>query len=138
MPGGLQIGSIGVPRIAGIDVPDKKKILFALQYIHGIGPKFAKEILAEAGVDPDQRATDVDESKLAQINAIIDGNYIVEGALRRQVQQNIQRLKDIRSYRSDRHRKGLPCRGQRTQSNARTRKGKKKTVAGKKGVKAKG
>ena len=130
-------GRIGVPRIAGIDVPDKKKILFALQYIHGIGPKFAKDILAEAGVDPDQRSNDVDEAKLAQNNAIIDGNYLVEGALRRQVQQNIQRLKEIRSYRGDRHRKGLPDRGQRTQSNARTRKGKKKTVAGKKGVKAK-
>jgi small subunit ribosomal protein S13 len=126
-----------VPRIAGIDVPDQKKILFALQYIHGIGPKFAKDILAEAGVDPDQRANQVDSEKLAQINAIIDGNYIVEGALRRQVQQNIQRLKEIKSYRGDRHRKGLPVRGQRTQSNARTRKGKKKTVAGKKGVKAK-
>ncbi len=124
-------------RIAGIDVPDKKKILFALQYIHGIGPKFAAQILAEAGVDPDQRSNDVDEAKLAQINAIIDSNYLVEGALRRQVQQNIQRLKDIRSYRGDRHRKGLPVRGQRTRSNARTRKGKKKTVAGKKGVKAK-
>ena len=122
-------------RIAGIDVPDKKKILFALQYIHGIGPKFAAQILAEAGVDPDQRSNDVDEAKLAQINAIIDSNYLVEGALRRQVQQNIQRLKDIRSYRGERHRKGLPVRGQRTQSNARTRKGKKKTVAGKKGVK---
>lgn len=124
-------------RIAGIDVPDKKKILFALQYIHGIGPKFAAQILAEAGVDPDQRSNDVDEAKLAQINAIIDSNYLVEGALRRQVQQNIQRLKDIRSYRGERHRKNLPVRGQRTQSNARTRKGKKKTVAGKKGVKAK-
>jgi small subunit ribosomal protein S13 len=121
-----------VARIAGIDVPDKKKILFALQYIHGIGPKFAAQILAEAGVDPDQRSNDVDESKLAQINAIIDSNYLVEGAL-----QNIQRLKDIRSYRGERHRKNLPVRGQRTQSNARTRKGKKKTVAGKKGVKAK-
>jgi ribosomal protein S13 len=85
-----------VPRIAGIDVPDKKKIYFALQYIHGIGPKFAKDILAEAGVDPDQRANEVDEAKLAQINAIIDANYLVEGALRRQVQQNIQRLKDIK------------------------------------------
>jgi len=126
-----------VPRIAGIDVPDNKKMLYAMEYIHGIGPKFAKEILAEAGVDPDQRARDVDEAKLAQINAIIDSQYLVEGALRRQVQQNIQRLKDIRSYRGDRHRKGLPVRGQRTQSNARTRKGKKKTVAGKKGVKAK-
>lgn len=126
-----------MPRIAGVDVPDNKKMLFALQYIHGIGPKFAKAILLEAGVDGDIRARDVEETKLAQINAIIDANYLVEGALRRQVQQNIQRLKDIRSYRGDRHRKGLPVRGQRTQSNARTRKGKKKTVAGKKGVKAK-
>lgn len=130
-------GEIHVPRIAGIDVPDKKKILFALQYIHGIGPKFAKDILTEAGVNPDQRSSEVDEQKLAQINAIIDSNYLVEGALRRKVQQDIQRLKDIKSYRGDRHRKGLPVRGQRTQSNARTRKGKKKTVAGKKGVKAK-
>jgi small subunit ribosomal protein S13 len=126
-----------VPRVAGIDIPDKKKIYFALQYVHGIGSKFAKDILAEAGVDPEQRSAEVDEAKLAQINAIIDNGYLVEGALRRQVQQNIQRLKDVRSYRGDRHRKGLPVRGQRTQSNARTRKGKKKTVAGKKGVKAK-
>jgi small subunit ribosomal protein S13 len=112
-----------MPRIAGVDVPDNKKMLFALQYIHGIGPKFAKDILAEAGVDGDMRAREVDETKLAQINAIIDATYLVEGALRRQVQQNIQRLKDIRCYRGDRHRKGLPVRGQRTQSNARTRKG---------------
>ena len=109
----------------------------SLQYVHGIGAKFAKDILAEAGVDGDQRANEVEESKLAVINSIIDSGYLVEGALRRQVQQNIQRLKDIRSYRGDRHRKGLPVRGQRTQSNARTRKGKKKTVAGKKSVKAK-
>ena len=127
-----------MPRIAGIDVPDRKKIYFALQYIHGIGPKFAKDILTEAQVSPDQRANEVEEQKLAAINAFIDANFIVEGALRRQVSQNIQRLKDIRCYRGERHRKGLPVRGQRTQSNARTRKGKKKTVAGKKGVKAKG
>ena len=127
-----------MPRIAGIDVPDRKKIYFALQYIHGIGPKFAADLLTEAGVDPNQRSNEVDEQKLAAINALIDSNYIVEGALRRQVSQNIQRLKDIRCYRGERHRKGLPVRGQRTQSNARTRKGKKKTVAGKKGVKAKG
>jgi small subunit ribosomal protein S13 len=126
-----------VPRIAGIDVPDKKKMYFALQYIHGIGPKFAAEILEKAKVDPEQRSNEVDEAALAQINAVIDAEYLVEGALRRQVQQNIQRLKDIKSYRGDRHRKGLPVRGQRTQSNARTRKGKKKTVAGKKSVKAK-
>lgn len=126
-----------MPRIAGIDVPDRKKIYFALQYIHGVGAKFAADILTKAGVNPDLRANEVDEQKLAQINAILDADYIVEGALRRQVQQNIQRLKDIRCYRGDRHRKGLPTRGQRTQSNARTRKGRKKTVAGKKGVKAK-
>ncbi|MBX3404305.1 MAG: 30S ribosomal protein S13 [Phycisphaeraceae bacterium] len=126
-----------MPRIAGIDVPEKKKIFFALQYIYGIGPKFAADILAEAGVNPDLRATEVNEQQLAAINAIIDNTYIVEGALRRQVQQNVQRLKDVRSYRGERHRRGLPTRGQRTRSNARTRKGKKKTVAGKKGVKAK-
>jgi small subunit ribosomal protein S13 len=114
-----------MPRVAGIDIPEKKKIFFALQYVHGIGPKIAKMILDEAGIDPEARATEVDELKLAQINTIIDNNYLVEGALRRQVQQNIQRLKDIKSYRGDRHRKGLPVRGQRTQSNARTRKGKK-------------
>lgn len=126
-----------MPRIAGIDVPDKKKILFALQYIHGIGPKVASDILTEAKIDPNLRAAEVPEAQLAQINAIIDAGVLVEGALRRQVQQNIQRLKDIRCYRGERHRRGLPVRGQRTKSNARTRKGKKKTVAGKKGVKAK-
>jgi len=126
-----------VPRIAGIDVPDKKKILFALQYIHGIGAKFARDILAEAKINPDLRSNELDENQLASINSLIDSNYIVEGALRRQVQQNVQRLKDIRCYRGERHRRGLPVRGQRTKSNARTRKGKKKTVAGKKGVKAK-
>jgi small subunit ribosomal protein S13 len=126
-----------MPRIAGIDVPEKKKISFALQYIHGIGPQIAKRILVEAQVDGDQRAGEVSETALAAINSIIDANYLVEGALRRQTQQNIQRLKDIRSYRGDRHRRGLPTRGQRTRCNARTRKGKKKTVAGKKGVKAK-
>mgnify|MGYP000311001956 CR=1 FL=1 len=126
-----------MPRIAGIDVPDKKKILYALQYIHGIGPKFAALLLEEAKVNPETRSNELTEQQLAQINALIDSNYLVEGALRRQVSQNIQRLKEIRSYRGDRHRKGLPVRGQRTRSNARTRKGKKKTVAGKKGVKAK-
>jgi small subunit ribosomal protein S13 len=126
-----------VPRIAGIDVPDKKKILYALQYIHGIGPRFAASILGEAQINPDLRANELNETQLASINAIIDSNYLVEGALRRQTSQNVQRLKDIRSYRGDRHRKGLPVRGQRTRSNARTRKGRKKTVAGKKGVKAK-
>ncbi|MBA4027648.1 MAG: 30S ribosomal protein S13 [Planctomyces sp.] len=124
-----------MPRVAGIDIPEGKKIYFALQYIHGIGPKFAADILAEAQVNPDLRSSEVDEQQVARINAIIDGGYLVEGALRRQVSQNIQRLKDIRSYRGERHRKGLPARGQRTRTNARTRKGRRKTVAGKKGVK---
>ena len=126
-----------MPRIAGIDVPENKKIFYALQYVHGIGPKVAGEILAEAKVDGDMRAREVDEQALARITGIIDATYIVEGELRRKVGQDIQRLKDIRAYRGDRHRKGLPVRGQRTRSNSRTRKGRRKTVAGKKGVKAK-
>ena len=124
-----------MPCIAGVDVPDKKKILYALQYLHGIGPKFAADILAEANIEPDTKANELTEQQIAQLNGVIDSGYLVEGALRRQVQQNIQRLRDIRSYRGDRHRNGLPTRGQRTRCNARTRKGKKKTVAGKKGVK---
>ena len=124
-----------MPRIAGVDVPDKKKILYALQYVHGIGPKFAADILAEAQIDPATRASDITEQQVAQVNAIIDSGYLVEGALRRQISQNVQRLKDIRCYRGDRHRRGLPVHGQRTRCNARTRKGRKKTVAGKKGVK---
>lgn len=124
-----------MPRIAGVDVPDKKKILYALQYLHGIGPKFAAAILTEANIDPDIKANELTDQQVAQLNGVIDGGYLVEGALRRQVQQNIQRLRDIRSYRGDRHRSGLPTRGQRTRCNARTRKGRKKTVAGKKGVK---
>lgn len=124
-----------MPRIAGVDVPDRKKIYYALQYIHGIGPKFAADLLAEAQITPDTKANELTEQQVAQLNGIIDSNFLVEGALRRQVQQNIQRLRDIRSYRGDRHRNGLPTRGQRTRCNARTRKGRKKTVAGKKGVK---
>jgi small subunit ribosomal protein S13 len=126
-----------VPRIAGIDIPDRKAIYYSLQYIHGIGPKLAADILTEAQIDPRQKANELNENDVAQINAIIDASFLVEGALRRQVGQNVQRLKDIRSYRGERHRRGLPSRGQRTRCNARTRKGRKKTVAGKKGVKGK-
>ena len=125
-----------MPRIAGVDIPEKKKVRYALRYIYGIGPKFADEILAKASVDGDKRAKDLTDQEVSQITASIDADYIVEGALRRQVQQNIQRLRDIRCYRGERHRRGLPVRGQRTRCNARTRKGRKKTVAGKKGVKA--
>ena len=124
-----------MPRIAGTDIPDRKKIYYALQYVHGIGPKFARDVLAEAGIDGEIRATELSEQDISRLNGILDSSYIVEGALRRQVQQSIQRLRDIRSYRGDRHRRGLPAHGQRTKCNARTRKGRKKTVAGKKGVK---
>jgi len=124
-----------VPRVAGIDIPDRKAIYYSIQYIHGIGQKFAADILTEAQIDPRKRANELTESEVAQVNSIIDASYLVEGALRRQVGQNIQRLKDIRSYRGERHRRGLPVHGQRTRCNARTRKGRKKTVAGKKGVK---
>ncbi len=124
-----------MPRIAGTDVPDRKKILYALQYIHGIGAKFANDVLTQANIDPNTKANQLTEQEIAQINSIMDAEFIVEGALRRQVSQNIQRLRDIRCYRGDRHRRGLPVHGQRTRCNARTRKGKAKTVAGKKGVK---
>ena len=124
-----------MPRIAGVDIPDQKKIRYALRYIYGIGPKFADVILGEASVDPDTKASALTDQEVSNITTVIDASYIVEGALRRQVQQHIQRLRDIRCYRGDRHRRGLPVRGQRTRCNARTRKGRRKTVAGKKGVK---
>lgn len=123
-----------MPRIAGVDIPDRKKIRYSLRYIYGIGPKVADEILAACGIDGELRANQLNEQQISSMAAHIDQTLIVEGALRRQVAQNIQRLKDIRSYRGDRHRRGLPTRGQRTRSNARTRKGRKKTVAGKKTV----
>lgn len=123
-----------MPRISGVDIPDHKPLRIALRYIHGIGPNFADDIVKEAGLDGQSRANKLSDEDIASINSIIENNYIVEGSLRRQVQQNIQRLKDIRCYRGERHRRGLPVRGQRTKTNARTRKGKKKTVAGKKGV----
>ena len=122
-------------RIAGVDIPDRKKIYYALQYVHGIGPKFAGDILAESQINPESKTSELTESEISAINQIIDSGFLVEGVLRRQTAQNIQRLRDIRSYRGDRHRNGLPTRGQRTRCNARTRKGRKKTVAGKKGVK---
>ena len=124
-----------MPRIAGVDIPEKKKIRYSLRYIYGIGPKFSDDIIAEAKIDPDTHAKDLTDEEVGMISALVNEKYIVEGALRRQVQQHIQRLRDIRSYRGDRHRKGLPVRGQRTRCNARTRKGRRKTVAGKKGVK---
>ena len=125
-----------MPRIAGVDVPENKKVRYSLRYVFGIGPRSADAILAEVGIEPEKLARELSDQEVSQIGSVIDGNYIVEGALRRQVQQNIQRLRDIRCYRGDRHRRGLPVRGQRTRCNARTRKGRRKTVAGKKGVKS--
>jgi len=124
-----------MPRIAGTEIPDNKPLRIALRYIYGIGPKFAEDICKEVGIDGQTRSHELSEDQLAQIAGILENNYVVEGALRRQVQQNVQRLRDIRSYRGSRHRQGLPVRGQRTKTNARTRKGRKKTVAGKKSVK---
>jgi len=124
-----------MPRIAGIDIPEKKKVRYALRYIYGIGPKVSDQILAKLGIDGERRANTLDDKEVAAIASEIDASHLVEGALRREVQQNIQRLKETKSYRGERHRKSLPVRGQRTRTNARTRKGRKKTVAGKKGVK---
>jgi len=124
-----------VPRIAGVDIPADKRIEISLQYIFGVGPYLARQVLKEAGIDPNARAKNLNEDEVARIAGVIDRNYVVEGQLRRQVAQNIARLKEIGCYRGIRHRRGLPVRGQRTRSNARTRKGPKKTVAGKKGVK---
>jgi len=125
-----------MPRIAGVDIPDNKPIRVALRYIYGVGPSNAEVILKEANVEGHIRANKLTEDQLAHIANIIDATMLVEGALRRKSGQDIQRLKDIRSYRGERHRKGLPVRGQRTRTNARTRKGKRKTVAVKKSVKA--
>jgi small subunit ribosomal protein S13 len=124
-----------MPRVTGVDIPNDKPIWVSLGYIFGIGPTNSRQILKEAGVEFQRRAKDLSEEELAKIATIIDRSYLVEGALRRHVQQNITRLRDIGSYRGTRHRRGLPTRGQRTRSNARTRKGPRKTVAGKKGVK---
>ncbi len=124
-----------MPRIAGVDIPNEKRIEYSLQYIYGVGPHLALQILKEAGIELGVKASGLTEDEVTRIAGIISRNCTVEGQLRRQVQQNIARLKEIGCYRGLRHRRGLPVRGQRTRSNARTRKGPKKTVAGKKGVK---
>ncbi len=124
-----------MPRVAGVDIPNDKPIWISLTYIFGVGRTNSRQILKEAGIDPQRRAKDLTEDELAKIIGLIDRTCLVEGALRRQQQQNITRLRDIGCYRGARHRRSLPTRGQRTRSNARTRKGPRKTVAGKKGVK---
>jgi small subunit ribosomal protein S13 len=124
-----------MPRISGVDIPADKPIWISLTYIYGIGRTNSRQILKELNIDPQRRAKELSEEDLARIIGVIDRGILVEGALRRSIQQNIARLRDIGSYRGLRHRRSLPTRGQRTRSNARTRKGPRKTVAGKKGVK---
>ncbi len=124
-----------MPRIVGIDIPDKKQIWISLTYVPGIGRYSAGQILKEANIESSVKANQLTEDELSRIQQIIDRSYMVGGELRRHVSQNIQRLKEIACYRGLRHRRGLPVRGQCTQSNARTRKGPRKTVAGKKSVK---
>ncbi|MCR4780590.1 MAG: 30S ribosomal protein S13 [Ruminiclostridium sp.] len=119
-------------RIAGVDLPKEKRVEIGLTYVYGIGRKSANDILAKAGVNPDTRVKDLTEEEETRIREVIDGHYVVEGDLRRDVALNIKRLVEINCYRGTRHRKGLPCRGQRTKTNARTRKGPKKTIANKK------
>jgi small subunit ribosomal protein S13 len=124
-----------MPRIAGIDIPADKRIVIALTYTYGIGKALSKKILKDSNIDENIRAKDIHEDQLSILNAYVEKNLTVEGQLRRQEMQNIARLKSINCYRGIRHKVGLPVRGQRTKTNARTRKGRKKTVAGKKGVK---
>ena len=119
-------------RIAGIDLPREKRIEIGLTYIYGIGAARAKEILAKTGIDPDVRVKDLTDEQEAQLREVIEHQYLIEGDLRRSVAMNIKRLSEIGCYRGRRHRRGLPVRGQRTKTNARTRKGPKKTIANKK------
>ena len=119
-------------RIAGVDIPNNKRIEIALTYIYGIGLKSSKDILAKTGINPDTRAKDLTEGEIASLRDEIEANYNVEGDLRREVALNIKRLVEVNCYRGTRHRKGLPVRGQRTKTNARTRKGPAKPIANKK------
>lgn len=121
-----------MPRVIGIDIPDNKRLEVSLTYIFGIGRKLSNDIIAKLGLDPNMRAHKLSQDDIARINNLLQAEYEVEGDLRRQIQNNIKRLVSIHSYRGMRHRLGLPVRGQRTRTNARTRKGRRKTVANKK------
>jgi small subunit ribosomal protein S13 len=123
-----------VARIAGVNIPTQKRVLIGLRYIHGIGPAKAKEICDKVGITPERRVHDLTDAEVIQIREVIDRDYLVEGDLRREVSMNVKRLMDLGCYRGLRHRKSLPVRGQRTHTNARTRKGPAKAIAGKKKV----
>ena len=124
-----------MPRVNGVDIPANKRVDIALTYVYGIGHHTAALLLAEAKIAPEMRAHELTDEQVSQLNQLIERKYVTEGQLRRQVMQNVQRLKEIRCYRGMRHIRGLPVRGQRTRTNARTRKGPKRTVARKKSVK---
>jgi small subunit ribosomal protein S13 len=121
-----------VARIAGVNIPSNKRVEIALRYIHGIGPSIAKEICGKVAIPPERRVNELSDAEVLQIREVIDRDYVVEGDLRRDVAMNIKRLMDLGCYRGLRHRRGLPVRGQRTHTNARTRKGPAKPIAGKK------
>ncbi len=121
-----------MPRVIGVDIPDNKRLEISLTYLYGVGLMRSKEIIAKLNLNPDMRARELTEDIIGRINQLLQAEYVVEGDLRRQVQNNIKRLISIHAYRGTRHRVGLPVRGQRTSTNARTRKGRRKTVANKK------
>jgi len=124
-----------MPRLMGVDIPNDKQIQYSLTYLFGVGLNVAREVCEKLGIDPTRPASEIQEEELGRIAALLERDYTVEGPLRRQVAQNISRLREIKSYSGMRHRASLPVRGQRTKTNSRTRKGPRKTVAGKKGVK---
>ncbi len=124
-----------MPRLLGVDIPNDKKVCIALTYLYGVGPKVARAVCVKTSIDAEKKARELDEDELSRLSTILERDYTVEGPLRRSVTQSINRLREIKCYRGLRHRSGLPVRGQRTRTNARTRKGPRKTVAGKKGVK---
>ena len=124
-----------MPRIMGVDLPADKPTHISLRYLYGIGPTLALKLCEQARLDPQRKARELTDDEISKLTTILDREYAVEGQLRRTLQQNVGRLRDINCYRGVRHRKGLPVRGQRSKTNARTRKGPRKTVAGKKGVK---
>jgi small subunit ribosomal protein S13 len=124
-----------MPRLLGVDIPNEKAVVISLTYLYGVGSQTARDLCHLAGIDPRKKARDLAEDELGRLSVLMERDYTVEGPLRRQLQQDVTRLRDIKCYRGIRHRIGLPVRGQRTRTNARTRKGPKKTVAGKKGVK---
>ena len=123
-----------MPRIMGVDIPSDRPTVISLQYLYGVGQRIARELCHKAGVNPQVKARELHEDEVARIAALLDKDYVVEGQLRRQLAQNISRLRDINCYRGVRHRRGLPVRGQRTHTNARTLKGKRIAIAGKKKV----